>query len=113
MNYPHNRNNGPEENEPNVKYSDIIGRDLLSKNGPRPSQSDFTPRLMRFDAAAKYVGAKQLLVLLEHCGWITASVRRHRMKLYDRLLLDACCDRLTAGEFPGAAKTATRGNRTR
>jgi hypothetical protein len=56
---------------------------------------------MRFDEAAKYLGAKQLLVLLEQQGWITASVRRHRMKLYDRCLLDACCDRISAGEFPG------------
>jgi hypothetical protein len=84
-----------------VKYSDIIARERFDLRD-RPSHSDFIPRLMRFDLAARYAGTPQLLLLMEQHGWITASVRRHKMKLYDRRLLDACCDRITAGEFPGA-----------
>jgi hypothetical protein len=97
-----------------VKYSDIIARKALIKNLPAwpdftsrddlignlPNRPGFPPRLMRTDAAAKYLASGHLLRLMVQHGWIAPSVWKNRMKLYDRHLLDACCDRLAAGEFP-------------
>lgn len=70
-----------------MKYSDLV-------------ENDPTPRMMRTPMAGRYIGAPHLLFLMEKFGWLKASVQKNRLKLWDRRLLDVCCDRLTAGEFP-------------
>lgn len=64
-------------------------------------RNDPTPRMMRTEMAARYVGCLQMLMLMQRAKWVQASTNGNRMKLWDRLKLEACCDRLTAGEFPG------------
>lgn len=56
--------------------------------------------MMRTPLAEHYVGAPQMLVLMEQAKWVKPSTTGNRMKLWDRDLLDKCCDRLTAGEYP-------------
>jgi hypothetical protein len=58
------------------------------------------PRLLRAAAAGDYVGCEGLLKLMKDAGWIKPVVQRHRMTIYRRSDLDACCSRLDAGEFP-------------
>jgi hypothetical protein len=58
-------------------------------------------RMMDLEDAKAYVGGPTLLELMEEHGWIKAAIRRHRMVRFDCKVLDAACDRLSAGEFPG------------
>jgi hypothetical protein len=48
--------------------------------------------------AASYVGSKELLRQLERSGWVKPFIRRNRLTRYDLRDLDACMDRLKAGE---------------
>ena len=60
-----------------------------------------SPRLLRSEDAAEFVGGEQVLKDLEASGWIAPVRRAKRMTLWDAKLLDAACDRLT-GETPAA-----------
>lgn len=57
-------------------------------------------RMLTIEEAGLYVGIPALLDRMEKHGWIKASVKRPKMRLYDLRALDLCCDRLAAGEFP-------------
>jgi hypothetical protein len=59
------------------------------------------PRLVRRDGCRSYVSAPQIFDLMEEAGWIKPVVSQNRMTLFDLQDLDACIDRLKAGEFPG------------
>ena len=67
------------------------------------------PRMLRKDDAGQYVGSPKLLEQMEKAAppWIEPAVARHKMTLYDVRHLDACCDRLSRGEFPQPAEAAT------
>lgn len=56
--------------------------------------------MIREYEAKMYVGAAELLDLLESAGWVKPSIRRHKLKLYDRNLIDAALDRLALEELP-------------
>lgn len=60
-------------------------------------------RLLSVEEAQAYVGGPQLLSLMEENGWVKPSCREHRLTRYDCKVLDAACDRLLAGDFPGKA----------
>lgn len=59
-----------------------------------------TKRMMSETEAGDYVGIPALLGHMETHGWIKPCVRRAKVKLYDLVHLDLCCDRLAAGEYP-------------
>jgi hypothetical protein len=72
------------------------------------SQIKCAPRMLRKEDAEDYIGGRRMLQLMEQARptpWITPAVARHKMTLYDKRLLDECCNRLTAGEFPTPAPT--------
>ena len=70
------------------------------------------PRLLRREAAGDYVTVPGLLVLMEGAGWISPVVQRHRMTLFDQRQIDACIDRLAAGEFPEPPQSSTSASNT-
>lgn len=63
--------------------------------------SALPPRLVRREAAASYVTAPQLFAHMEKAGWIYPTVQKHAMTLFDLNDVDACIERLKAGEYPG------------
>lgn len=80
----------------NLKLADVLA------DSARRSAA-VAPRLVRREAAAAYLSAPQLFALLEEAGWITPTVTRHRMVLFDMEDVDACIARLKAGDFPQCA----------
>lgn len=66
------------------------------------------PRLLRASAAADYVGCEGLLKRMREAEWIKPIIQRHKMTIYRRADLDACCSRLDAGEFPEAILASSR-----
>jgi len=50
------------------------------------------------DEAAAYVGSKELLRQFERSRWLRPFIRGNRLTRYDLRDLDACIDRLKAGE---------------
>ena len=50
------------------------------------------------DEAAAYVGSKELLRQFERCHWVKPFIRDNRLTRYDLRDLDACIDRLKAGD---------------
>lgn len=60
-----------------------------------------TARLLNEHDAGQYVGVPALLNRMLKAGWIKPVVDRRKMRLFDVRQLDACCDRLALGEFPG------------
>jgi len=58
------------------------------------------PRLVRREDAGLYLAAPKLLTEMEEAGWIAPVVSRNRMTLFDVRQIDACVDRLVAGESP-------------
>ena len=50
------------------------------------------------DEAAAYVGSKELLRQFERSRWLKPFIRGNRLTRYDLRDLDACIDRLKAGE---------------
>jgi len=58
------------------------------------------PRLIRREDAGLYLAAPKLLTEMEEAGWIAPVVSRNRMTLFDVRQIDACVDRLAAGESP-------------
>ena len=79
-----------------MKWSDSQPAIEANRRAPSP------PRLMRRETAGEYLAAPHMLTLMEHAGWIKPVVSRNRMTLFDLKQLDACIDRLAAGEFPEA-----------
>ena len=61
------------------------------------------PRMLRKEDAGQYIGSPQLLKFMENAEppWIKPVVSKHKLVLFDVKHLDACCDRLSRGEFPG------------
>jgi hypothetical protein len=59
-----------------------------------------TQRMLTRDDAGRYLGVPVLLAKMEAVGRIKPAVRRGRIVLYDVKALDACCDRLSVGDFP-------------
>jgi hypothetical protein len=50
------------------------------------------------DEASGYVGSKDLLRHFERAKWLKPFIRGNRLTRYDLRDLDACIDRLKAGE---------------
>jgi hypothetical protein len=67
------------------------------------------PRMFRKEDACRYIGSPRLLDRMEKADppWDSASRLAPQTNLYDVMELDACCDRLTRGEFPEPAQPAT------
>ena len=58
--------------------------------------------------AAAYVGSKELLRQFERAKWVKPFIRGNRLTRFDIRDLDACIDRLKAGEpLPNGAHAAT------
>ena len=74
-----------------MKYDEIVSFVRLKP---------IAPRLIRREDAGVYLSAPKLLAEMEEAGWISPVVQRNRMTLFDVRQLDACVDRLAAGESP-------------
>ena len=70
------------------------------KKVQEPRMSISSKRMMTEKEAGDYVGLPALFSKMQQAGWIKSAVQRPKMKLYDLKHLDACCDRLSIGEFP-------------
>jgi hypothetical protein len=57
-------------------------------------------RLVTEEGAGIYLQVPALLSRMESAAWIKPIVKQRRMKLYDLNDLDACVERLRAGEWP-------------
>src|ERR1700731_189021 len=66
------------------------------------------PRFLRPPDAAAYVGGEGMLKRFVAAHWLRPVVRRKRLKLYRRAVLDSCCSRLDTGEFPEVEKARAR-----
>jgi hypothetical protein len=58
-------------------------------------------RLLDETGAGAYVCIAALFRKMKEHGWIKPTVNKRKIKLYDADRLDACIERLNAGEFPG------------
>ncbi len=58
-------------------------------------------RLARPIRAAFILGCEQVVFDCITAGWLAPKVKRHRMTLYSVADLNACADRIEAGEYPG------------
>jgi len=59
-------------------------------------------RFLNREDAIEYVGSVKLFADMEQAGWFRPVVQRTRFVLYDRAVLDAACDKVSQGEYPGA-----------
>ena len=74
-----------------MKYDQIVSSVRLKP---------IAPRLIRREDAGVYLAAPKLLAEMKEAGWIAPVVSRNRMTLFDIRQIDACVDRLAAGESP-------------
>lgn len=58
-----------------------------------------TPRMLRPDQAAAYVGGETMLELFRKATWAKPAVEEHRLTVWDRDALDKACDTLTRRGF--------------
>jgi len=63
-------------------------------------------RFLNREDAIEYVGSVKLFTDMEEAGWFRAVVQRTRFVLYDRAAVDAACDRVAQGEYPGSISEA-------
>jgi len=60
-----------------------------------------SPRLLRAEDAAAFVGGDSILRDLEKAGWIHPVKRGNRLTIWDAKKLDEACDRLQREVLPG------------